>query len=317
MAEEVVVKKQKFSVAITTEKYQTLMLNTIGDPERVKRFKSGITSAVAVNPDLQECDAGTILAGALLGESLNLSPSPQLGHYYLIPFDCKLKGEDGKILYQKDENGQNIKDENGRWIPFKEKRAQFCMGYKGYIQLALRSGRYRALNIVVVKETEFGSWNPFTERLECCWDESGDRDGLSTVGYAARLVTVDGFEKTIYWSKEQMLKYADTYAPAFSADDMKRIANGEIPDKDMWKYSSFWYKNFDAMAQKTMIRQLIPKWGPMSTEFHTAYDRDNKVITIDSNGSFIADNFAPAPITNAQIVPEAASVAQKVNLDDI
>lgn len=316
MANEVV-QKPKFSVAINSAAYQKLINNTIGDPERSKRFVGAITSAVAVNSELQNCEAGTILAGALLGESLNLSPSPQLGQYYLIPFDCKLRGEDGKILYQTDENGQYIKDDKGKWIPVTEKRAQFCMGYKGYIQLALRSRRYKALNIAAVKESEFGSWNPFTEKLECYWDESGDRDVLPTVGYAARLVDLDGFEKTIYWSKKQMLKHADTYAPAFSADTMKKIENGEIPDKDMWKYSSFWYKNFDEMALKTMIRQLISKWGPMSTEFHTAYDRDNRVITIDGNGNFIADNTTPAPIENKQILPEATSVAQKVNLDDL
>lgn len=78
--------KPKFSVAITTKGYQSLIANTLRDPARVRRFTASITSAVAVNPALQECDAGTILAGALLGESLNLSPSPQLGQYYLVPF---------------------------------------------------------------------------------------------------------------------------------------------------------------------------------------------------------------------------------------
>ena len=77
--------KPKFSVAITTKGYQSLISNTLRDPARARRFTASITSAVAVNPALQECDAGTILAGALLGESLNLSPSPQLGQYYLVP----------------------------------------------------------------------------------------------------------------------------------------------------------------------------------------------------------------------------------------
>lgn len=71
--------KPKFSVAITTKGYQSLIANTLRDPARVRRFTASITSAVAVNPALQECDAGTILAGALLGESLNLSPSPSAG----------------------------------------------------------------------------------------------------------------------------------------------------------------------------------------------------------------------------------------------
>ena len=100
--------KPKFSIAITTDKYQKLIHNTLGDPNRAKRFIASISSAVATNPALQECDAGTILSGALLGESLNLSPSPQLGQYYLVPFDCRLKGPDGKTLWAKDENGNII-----------------------------------------------------------------------------------------------------------------------------------------------------------------------------------------------------------------
>ena len=78
-----VVQRPKFSVAVNSKKYQDLIQSTLRDPERARRFTASITSAVAVNPALQDCDAGTVLAGALLGESLNLSPSPQLGQYYL------------------------------------------------------------------------------------------------------------------------------------------------------------------------------------------------------------------------------------------
>ena len=82
--------RQKFSVAIQTDTYHKLINNTLGDPERARRFVAAISSAGAVNPALQECDAGSVLAGALLGETLNLSPSPQLGQYYLIPFKVKV-----------------------------------------------------------------------------------------------------------------------------------------------------------------------------------------------------------------------------------
>ncbi len=309
--------KPKFSVAINTTAYQTLIRNTLGDPERAKRFVGAITSAVAVNPELQKCDAGTILAGALLGESLNLSPSPQLGQYYLIPFDCKIRGDDGKILYQKDENGQNIKDDKGKWIPVTEKRAQFCLGYKGYIQLALRSGQYKALNVVAVKEGELISWNQFTEELKCVWNETESREQLKTIGYAARFEYLNGFTKTIYWTKDKMLDHADKFSPAFSSEAMKRIENGQVPDSEMWKYSSFWYKNFDEMAMKTLLRQLIAKWGVMSTEFCTAYEHDNRTVSTDGHGAFSSIDEIPAPISNEQIAPEATSVAQRVNLDDI
>lgn len=309
------VQKQKFSIAINTEQYKKLINNTLGDPERAKRFVGSITSAVAVNPALQECDAGTILAGALLGESLNLSPSPQLGQYYLIPFDCKLRGKDGKPIYQTDENGQKVTDDKGKWIAVTEKRAQFCMGYKGYIQLALRSGQYRFINVVDIKEGELQSWNRFSEDLICNWNETEEREQLETIGYAARFVYLNGFTKTIYWSKDKMIAHADEFSPAFSAETMKRIKNGQVPDNEMWKYSSYWYQKFDDMAMKTMLRQLIGKWGVMSTEFCTAYNHDNKSIFMDENGNFT--NSDVPLIDNSQIVPEATAVTQKVSLDDI
>lgn len=317
MDENVAATKPKFSVAINTEAYKRLINNTLGDSERAKRFVGAITSAVAVNPELQKCDAGTILAGALLGESLNLSPSPQLGQYYLIPFDCKLRGEDGKILYLKDENGQNIKDDKGKWVPVVEKRAQFCLGYKGYLQLAMRSGQYKSINVAAVKEGELISWNPFTEKLDCNWLDSEDRDSLASIGYAARYEYLNGYSKTIYWSKAKMLAHADKYSPAFSAEAFKRIENGQVPDNEMWKYSSFWYKNFDEMAMKTLIRQLIGKYGIMSVDFQSAFEHDNKQVETDGSGIFSNVDVSNSFIQPNQIAPEATSVAQKVNLDDI
>lgn len=130
--------KQKFSVAINSKMYQNLIASTLRDPARARRFTAAITSAVAVNPALQECDAGTILAGALLGESLNLSPSPQLGQYYLVPFKQKAKYDRG-----------------GNMIRPETTTATFVLGYKGYIQLALRSGQYKDLDVMVIKQGEY------------------------------------------------------------------------------------------------------------------------------------------------------------------
>ncbi len=79
--------KQKFSTVIQQDAYKKLINNTLGDPSRAKRFVAAVSSAVAANPDLQECEANSILTAALLGESLNLSPSPQLGQYYLVPYN--------------------------------------------------------------------------------------------------------------------------------------------------------------------------------------------------------------------------------------
>lgn len=299
---EMVVRKQpKFSATLQTETYQRLINNTLGDPERAKRFIGSITSAVAVNPALQDCEAGTILAGALLGESLNLSPSPQLGHYYLVPFKVKTK--------ERDADGNDI------YVA----KAQFILGYKGYIQMALRSAQYRSLNVVAVKAGEFVSWNPFTEELVCNWSNADNRDDLPTIGYAACYEYLNGFRKTIYWSKEKMLAHADKYSAAFSASAYERLQSGAVPDDEMWKYSSFWYKDFDAMGMKTMLRQLIGKWGVMSVDFR-AYENDGKTLSFDSSGSIAPDNndgTMPLIQSGTPPIPEAENTAQAVNLNDL
>ena len=227
--------KPKFSVMITTQSYQNLINNTLRDPDRARSFTASITSAVAVNPALQECDAGTILAGALLGESLKLSPSPQLGQYYLVPF--------------KNKRQQTV-------------TAQFVLGYKGYIQLALRSGQYKDLDVMVIKQGEYMGKDPETGKARFKFIEDDDvRDALPTVGYMAFFEYLNGFRKVLYWSKEKMMTHADTYSPAFSRKGYEDLLSGKVPQSEMRKYSSFWYKNFDDMARKTMLRQLISRLG--------------------------------------------------------
>lgn len=294
--------KPKFSAAITTAGYQKLINNTLGDPERAKRFVSSITSAVAVNPALQECEAGTILAGALLGESLNLSPSPQLGQYYLVPFKKKAKY-----------------DRQGNEISPEVTNATFVLGYKGYLQLAMRSGQLKKINAVEIKEGELKYFDPLNEEIECVliqdWNE---REAAPTIGYYAFFELTNGFRKAIYWSKEQMMSHADKYSPAFSKAAMIAIENGQISQNEMWKYSSFWYKNFDEMAKKTMLRQLISKGGcPMSTEMMSGFESDNTVKGVE-NGNIVdveTDN-SPQLVSPEQLAPEAENVVEQASLDD-
>ena len=251
--------RPKFSVMVSTPAYQKLINNTLKDPNRAQRFVAAITSAVAVNPALQECDPATVLSGALLGESLGLSPSPQLGQYYLVPYENRKKG---------------CKD------------AQFQMGYKGYIQLALRSGCYKRLNVIAVKAGELLRFDPLTEDIELRpIPDEDEREKAATIGYLAMFEYLNGFRKTLYWSREKMINHADRYSPAFSKDatfgkypkvSFADYCAGNYPKSDDWKYSSFWYRNFDAMAYKTMLRQLISKWGIMSVELQMAFEEDSR-----------------------------------------
>ena len=246
MSKDTSLQKPKFSVAIQTDGYKKLINNTLQDPARAQRFIASISSAVATNPNLQSCDAGTVLAGALLGESLNLSPSPQLGHYYLVPF----------------------KD-----------RATFILGYKGYIQLALRSGQYRRLNVVAIKKDELVSWDSLFEEIEVrpIADEL-QREAAETIGYYAMFEFINGFRKAMYWPKSKMEQHAKRYSKAYHKPD------------------SFWQKDFDVMAYKTMLRQLLSKWGIMSLEMQIAYESEDRVISNAGNGR------APVYLTGPDVV---------------
>ena len=293
--------KARFSVAITTPQYREMIASTLSDPERIRRFTASITSAVAVNPALQECTAASILAGALLGESLNLTPSPQLGQYYLVPFEVQLKDANGNKLWATDASGNKLKNDRGKWIPISEKHAQFVLGYKGYIQLAIRSGNYLDIDAFEIHDGEYKGRDRMTGKPVFAFiEDDAEREASPVIGYMAYFEYLNGFRKTIYWSKEKMMQHADTYSAAFSADAYIKLHNNEIPEAEMWRYSSFWYKSFDEMAKKTLLRQLISKWGVMSTEMQTAFEGDSH--TIKSEGKTLV----PISDESDEVTPEQA-----------
>ena len=209
------------------------------------RFITSIISAVNNNEQLQQCTNQSILSAALLGESLNLSPSPMLGYYYLVPFNDKNKG----------------------------KVAQFQIGYKGLIQLAIRSGQYKKINVLALKEGELEYFDPLNEdiKVNLMVNDWNAREKAQTVGYYATFELVNGFKKSIYWSREQMEAHALQYSQGYKAK----------------KGYTFWEKDFDAMAYKTMLRQLLSKWGIMSTEMMSAIDSDEAVINEDGTKTYV------------------------------
>lgn len=270
-------RKPTFSMMISTEGYQRMISSALKDEQRRNRFIASITSAVAVNPALQECTPQTILSGALLGESLNLSPSPQLGQYYLVPFK---------------NNRQGVTE------------AQFCLGYKGYIQLALRSGYYKKLNVLSIKEGELVRFDPLNEEIEVKMiEDEREREAAKTAGYYAFFEYMNGFRKALYWSRDKMEAHALRFSKGYAAK----------------KGYTFWEKDFDAMAYKTMLRQLISKWGVMSTEMQDAVAQDMRADMAD-----MADEQTPL-VEPVPVITESAQTAQlpaadnpaTVSLDDL
>lgn len=276
----------KFSVFMSQENIKNLVQQAVG--QNAQSFTTAIISAVSNNPDLQKCSQVTILSAALQGEALKLSPSPQLGQYYMVPF--------------------NKKDKQGNIISVS---AQFILGAKGYKQLAMRSGQYRDIDVLEIKEGEYKGRDKATGKQLFEFIEDDDvREEKSTIGYMAYFELLNGFRKTVYWTKNKMIKHADTYSQAFSADKYDDYINGKVPQKELYKYSSFWYKNFTEMAFKTLLRYLLSQWGVMSIEMQKAIDLDNTVINENGEPSYVEleDSGMEAPVQaaeeNVEITPE-------------
>lgn len=265
--------KQKFSQIIQGANYQKLMLDTLGDEKAKQRFQSSIMSAVAINPTLQECEAGSILTAGLQGEALKLSPSPQMGHYYMVPFN-------------------NTKQQI--------KQAQFQLGYKGYIQLAIRSGQYKTINAMAIKEGEIFHHDRLTEEFVVSkWIEDDNlRENAKTIGYVGVIELLNGFKKTIFWTVEKMEEHALKYSNGYRAK----------------KGYTFWEKSFDEMAFKTILRQLISKWGIMSIEMEKAFSSDMAVIGEDGSIYYV-DN-EPDLGSTKEVIEQKEVVIDEVKVEE-
>lgn len=201
--------------------------------EKAAGFTSSLLTLVNNDSFLADATPLSIISGAMQAAQLDLPLEKQFGFAYLVPF--------------------NAKDGN-RWI----KKAQFVLGYRGYIQLAQRSGQYKSINVGNVYEGQLKTWNPLSEELD--FDPEG-KVSDEVIGYFGYFKLLNGFEKTVYWTKEQVEKH--------------RVTNNKSRDKD--QVSGVWATNYDAMAQKTVLRSLLSKWGILSIEMRQAIISDKEI----------------------------------------
>lgn len=242
-------KKSPLTVYLTQDAVKDQINRAVG--KNGDRFVASLVSAVTANPGLQKCTNASLLSAALLGQSLNLSPSPQLGQFYMVPYNNR-------------KTGCTV--------------AQFQLGYKGYIQLAIRSGYYKRLNVLPIKEGELISYDPLNEEIKLNLIENEEqREKARTIGYYASFEYLNGFRKAIYWSRAKMEAHAERYSKGYAKH------SGE----------TFWEKDFDAMACKTMLRQLISKWGIMSIDMQTAIESDMAEIRQDGTPVYVDNEEAP------------------------
>ncbi len=178
----------------------------------------------------------SVIKSALTAATLDLPIEKSLGYAYLIPYEFKSSGLN---------------------------QVNFQMGYKGFIQLAQRTGKYKKLTATPIYQEEFLSWNPLTETLETDFLQAADYD-KEPCGYAFYFELLNGFTKTIYKTRQQIEAHAKRYSSGYKAYLDKKVR------------SSIWADNFDAMALKTVVKEGISKWGVMSVEMIEAINKDEE-----------------------------------------
>lgn len=269
MANEVTKSKiyslKTFNQTITspsTQKYLDDLLH-----ERKGQFVSNLTALVANNANLQECEPFTLMFAALKATALNLPIEPSLGMAHVIPYKNKKRGVT---------------------------EAQFQIGYKGFQQLALRTGQYKHINTTEVRQGEIGKRNRLTGEIDWNWiDDEAKRLETPIIGYVNYFCLLNGFESTFYMSKEEMnahaLRYSQTYKSTIS----------------YVKEQSKWTTDFDAMALKTVIKLNLSKNGVLSTELQDAIRADQSVMREENKYEY--DDNDEQSIIDAQKAQEVAS----------
>lgn len=227
---------------LATKEMQVRFADILG--EKAARYMASIINAVASNEKLQQCDAGSVMSAALVAATYDLPIDSNLGFAAIVPYKGK---------------------------------AQLQMMYKGFVQLAIRSGQYAKMGCSEVYEDEIASYNPVRGEVtfvgdfsECTQRKSGEVSKI--VGYYAYFVLKTGFEKELYMSHEEIEAHAKKYS-------------------QMYRYGSgIWVTDFVAMAKKTALKQLLSKWGILSLEVQHAVQDDQMVYSgMDDTGTY-ADN---------------------------
>ncbi len=228
-----------FRGLIESPAYQTRLQAIL--KEKAPQFTVSLTGIVNSSPALQKCDPSSIFASAMIAAALDLPIEKNLGFAHIVPY-----------------GGQ----------------AQFQIGYKGLIQLAVRSGQYRFLNACEVREGELVKHSRLTGEIEIDPDK---RTSETVVGYAAYFRLVNGYEHAEYWPRADVEAHAKRYSQAY--------AKG---------YDTPWKSNFDAMALKTVIKDLISHWGIMSVQLQRAVMEDQGAKDDLDGATTYPDNMAPA-----------------------
>lgn len=260
---------QLFNQTITNPQTQKYLQDVLG--ERKGSFVNNLTALVANNAALQECQPLTVMFAALKATALNLPLENSLGFAYCLPYK---------------DNKRNITV------------AQFQMGYKGYKQLALRSGQFAIIpNATDVKEGELKKRNRLTG--ECVFEfieDDEERAKAKTVGYASYFRLLNGAESTFYMSIEEVEAHALRYSQTYRSKN------------EYTKKSSRWSTDFDDMAKKTVLKLNLSKNAPLSVEMQEAIHADQSVMFEADKYEYLDNEKMQQQLVDAQKAQDVAEI---------
>lgn len=232
---------QKFNSYITNPSVSDYLKNVLG--ERKEAFVTNCVSLVSNNASLQGCVPSTVMYAAIKATSLGLTLDNNLGFAYVLPYNNTKKGV---------------------------QEAQFQMGYKGFIQLAQRSGQFQTINSEEVKEGEIIKRNRLTGEIEFNWIEDDvERNTKKTIGFVAYFKLTNGFEKSLYMTVDKLQQHGQKYSKSYNS-----------------QYSN-WKQMFETMAEKTVIKLLLSKYAPLSIKMQEAVQFDQAVIKSDNEFEYV------------------------------
>lgn len=248
---------------ISAPSVQDQFKNALG--EHKDAFIASLIDLYTGDKALQTCKPAALVAEALRAATLRLPLNKALGFAYIVTFN------------------NSVKDEHGQW--HKVPTPTFVPGYRGYIQLAMRTGQYKTINSDKVYEGELRKVNKLTGEIAFDGEKTSDK----VVGYFCYFELLNGFNKTLYMSVEEMAKYAKKYSPSVKRDttvqQLIEKANNDVVSKSVG-----WEGNFNDMALKTVIRQLLSKYGYLSVEMQGAMSKDLESDSAADRNGMIDDN---------------------------
>lgn len=249
--------------SINAPSVQEQFKNALG--EHKDAFVASLIDLYTGDKALQNCKPAALIAEALRAATLRLPLNKALGFSYIVVYN------------------NSVKDEHGQW--HKVPTPTFIPGYKGYIQLAMRTGQYKTINADKVFEGELKKGNKLTGEISLDGEKTSDK----VIGYFCYFELLNGFNKTLYMSVEEMAKYAKHYSPSVKRDTTVETLIQKANDDAVGKNVG-WEGNFSDMALKTVIRRLLSKYGYLSVEMQGAMSKDIEADATADRNDIIQDN---------------------------